>query len=128
MNNDLISREALKKAVEELVDGGAERLKDYYENGSKSDENAWIGGVYDVWEQIVNAPTVEAYTKDDMTNEYLKGYNACKDIIQPTGKWIPVKQWDNTHIWVCSECKKRNEHGITIEKYCWNCGAKMKGE
>lgn len=59
MNNDLISREALKKEVENLVVGGAEGLKDYYENGSKSDENSWIGGVYDAWELIDNAPTVE---------------------------------------------------------------------
>lgn len=41
---------------------------------------------------IDRAPTVEAYTKDDMTKEYLKGYNACKDIIQPTGEWIPVSE------------------------------------
>lgn len=58
MNNDLISREALKKAVEDLVAGGSEGLKDYYENGSKSDENAWIGGIYDAWELIDNEPTV----------------------------------------------------------------------
>lgn len=59
MNDDLISREALKRETENLVVGGAEGLKDYYENGSKSDENAWIGGVYDVWELINNAPTVD---------------------------------------------------------------------
>lgn len=61
MNNDLISRSELKKAVENLVVGGAEGLKDYYENGSKSDENSWIGGVYDAWELICNAPTVKTY-------------------------------------------------------------------
>ena len=55
----LISREALKKEGENLVAGGAEGLKDYYENGSKSDENSWIGGVYDAWELINSAPTVE---------------------------------------------------------------------
>ena len=58
-DGDLISREALKKAIEGLVVGGAEGLKNYYENGSKSDENAWIGGIYDAWELICNAPTVE---------------------------------------------------------------------
>lgn len=40
---------------------------------------------------IDNSPSVEAYTKDDMTNEYLKGYNDCKDIIQPKGEWIEIK-------------------------------------
>ncbi len=54
----LIDAEALIKEVENLVAGGAETLKDYYENGSKSDENSWIGGVYDAWELICNAPLV----------------------------------------------------------------------
>ena len=58
MSNDLISRSALKTAIENLVVGGAEGLKDYYEKGSKSDENSWIGGIYDAWELINNAPTV----------------------------------------------------------------------
>lgn len=55
----LIDANALKKEVEELVVGGAKGLKDYYENGSKSDENSWIGGVYDAWELIDLAPTVK---------------------------------------------------------------------
>ena len=58
MNNDLISREALEKEVESLVVGGAEGLKNYYKKGSRADQNAWIGGVYDAWELIDNAPTV----------------------------------------------------------------------
>lgn len=66
MNDDIISRSALKKAVENLVAGGAERLKDYYENGSKSDENSWIGGVYDSWEQIDNAPPVEPFEPEEL--------------------------------------------------------------
>lgn len=57
----LIDADALKKAVENLVAGGAGRLKDYYENGSKKEENEWIGGVYDVWELIDNAPTVDTH-------------------------------------------------------------------
>lgn len=60
--SDLISRSELKKEVEHLVAGGADRLKDYYENGSKREENEWIGGVYDVWELIDNAPIAEAYS------------------------------------------------------------------
>lgn len=72
MSNDLISREALKKAVENLVAGGEERLKDYYENGSKSEENEWIGGVYDAWELIRNAPTVERPQGDLISRMWLK--------------------------------------------------------
>lgn len=54
----LIDADALKKEIEGLVVGGEEGLKNYYENGSKSDENSWIGGVYDAYELIDNAPTV----------------------------------------------------------------------
>lgn len=74
MNDDLISREALKKAVENLVAGGEERLKDYYENGSKSEENEWIGGVYDAWELIGNAPTVDT-TCPNCDSGYAQGYS-----------------------------------------------------
>ena len=43
------------------------------------------------------------------------------------GEWISKHLWDNTHIWVCSECGNQNTHGITLEKACWKCGAQMKG-
>ena len=43
------------------------------------------------------------------------------------GEWISKHLWDNTHIWVCSECGNQNTHGITVEKACWKCGAQMKG-
>lgn len=46
---------------------------------------------------------------------------------RPHGEWIPKQLWDNTHVWVCSECGNQNTHGITVEKACWKCGAQMKG-
>lgn len=55
----LIDADELKKELANLVLGGEEKLKDYYINGSKLDENAWIGGIYDAWELIEDAPTVE---------------------------------------------------------------------
>ena len=70
----LIDADALKKEVESLVVGGAEGLKDYYENGSKSDENAWIGGIYDAWELIDNAPTVDVISNEESYEMYGKGY------------------------------------------------------
>ena len=45
---------------------------------------------------------------------------------RPTGEWINKRLWDNTHIWVCSECGNQNKHGTTVEKACWKCGANMK--
>lgn len=70
MNNDLISREALKKAIEPY--------------------RYATDGVFEGISLIIdNAPTVETYTKDDMTREYLKGYNACKDMNErPQGERI----------------------------------------
>lgn len=93
MNNDLISRKALKKAVENLVAGGEERLKDYYENGSKSEENEWIGGVYDVWELIDNAPTVEQFDDTELQRAvgYADGYSKGREE-RPQGEWIPVSE------------------------------------
>lgn len=59
--------------------------------------DAVLGFLSEVKLTIDKAPTVEAYTKDDMTREYLKGYNACKDVNErPTGEWIPVTTRDMT--------------------------------
>jgi len=60
----------LKKEIENLVAGGAEGLKNYYKNGSKSDENSWIGGVYDAWEVIDEATPVS----DRYDEGYAQGY------------------------------------------------------
>lgn len=60
----------LKKEIENLVAGGAEGLKNYYKNGSKSDENSWIGGVYDAWEVIDEVPPVS----DRYDEGYAQGY------------------------------------------------------
>lgn len=106
MNDDLISRKALKNAVENLVAGGEERLKDYYENGSKSEENEWIGGVYDAWELIVNAPTVDFEKLGESLRCQIRAeYGSCDDCElscprneliklldseRQQGEWIPV--------------------------------------
>lgn len=74
---------------------------------------------------IDNAPTVEPYTKDDMTREYLKGYNACKDMNErPQGEWIDHEK----HI-ECNQCHVWFLKDYLIRKsFCPNCGADMKGE
>lgn len=45
---------------------------------------------------------------------------------RPKGEWIRSVHWDGTVSWYCSECGKKNEHGITIEKFCYKCGADMR--
>lgn len=126
MNNDLISREALKKAIEGIVVGGEERLKDYYENGSKADENAWIGGIYDAWELCVIAPTVYPICED----------KACKYRAneRPQGKWVTESKpfddglGDDVLVMTCSICKKSFVYRGTTSNFCPNCGADMRGD
>ena len=119
MNNDLISREALKKEVENLVVGGAEGLKNYYENGSKADENSWIGGVYDAWELINDAPTVE---EKSYAMGYQDGLEDGLQDIRPHGKWINL---DCSYASECSICKHREI--FPTYNFCPNCGADMRG-
>lgn len=152
MNDDLISRSALKKAAENLVAGGAERLKDYYENGSKSEENEWIGGVYDVWELINNAQPVDiqpfalvSFDKDELDQiveerviEPIKNGELVIKKERPRGEWDYEKV---AFYGVCSNC------GVTVTSnladmflyeeirefphainFCPNCGADMRKE
>lgn len=126
----LIDADKLKKAVEELVVGGAEGLKDYYENGSKSDENAWIGGVYDAWEQIDNAPTIMPKEFEPLVEAII---DALPDLVEktipaivekierPTGEWIL-----HGMIYYCSNCG--HDCGESGDNFCGNCGSKMKKE
>lgn len=108
---DLISRSALKKAVEDLVVGGAETLKDYYENGSKSEEYEWIGGIYDVWELIDNAPIV---VNEKLTTE------------RPQGEWII----NDEVTCKCSLCQYPMTYLLSPQRsglhFCPYCGAKME--
>ena len=107
---DLISREALKKAIIEL---------------NLDNTSHWS-----VIHKINNAPAVEVYTKDDMTKEYLKGYNDCKEMTErPQGEWIDVPcERDllyNTGIkYTCSVCGEHNCYGHP--PFCMYCGADMR--
>ena len=123
LNNDLISREALKEAIEQE----RQRLLKINPICSSISLNM-LNKIID------RAPTVETYTKDDMTNEYLKGYNACKDTIQPTGEWIDERQYaegHSEHAYICKKCGYqiiKNPSMIFENRYCNCCGAKIKGE
>ena len=94
---DTISRKALQKTFK--ADLGFSSATAYLQK-LKSLEKTDI--VKLALSNIDNAPAVEAYTKDDMTSEYLKGYNACKDMNErPQGEWIDDCGQDG---WFCSEC------------------------
>lgn len=137
----LIDANALKKEIESLVVGGAKGLKDYYENGSKSDENAWIGGIYDAWELVDNAPTVEPTFKPiaevkfdkEQLQEIVDKAKAevLASIERPQGEWIVDEDDDILKPLKCSNCNEFAEcFGGRIQflsNFCPNCGADMKG-
>lgn len=88
---------------------------------------------------VANAPTVETYTKDDLTREYLKGYNDCKDMNgRSQGDWIMEennKDYPDGRA-TCSHCGykmdvKRWEWLPAVRwylkpNYCPECGADMR--
>ena len=110
MNNDLISREALKNA-----------LKEYK-----------YCGFYDkVIEIIDNAPTVDI--KDEIAGAYNEGYMCGSreaEKARPQGEWIEVDIKSTPYGgYTCN--RKCNKCGYFTREYrlnfCPNCGAKMKG-
>lgn len=106
MNNDLISREALIKAVEDLYE--------YAE-------------LDEVLEVIKNAPTI-----DNVINVYPNGEVIVQEK-RPHGEWIRTThdtkgEHPQTACWYkCSVCNKDNPVNIMF-KYCPNCGADMQEE
>lgn len=112
MNNDLISREALKEALGKstvtIIGYGKAVILDT---------------AYDI---IDNAPTVKAYTFEEVEsirNEALEF--ARNSYERPQGEWIIVKDeryGDNVK---CPFCKK--ELAGTDLNFCCKCGAKLTG-
>ena len=112
MNNDLISREALKKA-----------LKKYK-----------YCGFYDkVIEIIDNAPTVEDFTENDKALAYCEGYvrGSHEAYIRPQGEWI-AEYTESCHSLLGYQCSICFDYALEINEYpirtkfCPHCGAQMK--
>lgn len=128
MNNDLISREALKEII----------LKEYkgYEVSSTS--------ASDIIKIIDNAPTVDTFTFDDMKKGINVGYKAGrlsekwerpqgKDNT-PTGTWIPEEETytdlsgtiETYTRFKCDNCMQGQNFGPY--PFCPWCGKKMNPE
>jgi len=98
MNNDLISREALKKAIEEYK----------------------YCGFYDKLIEIIdNAPTVD--TTEQEENAYNEGYAHGLETKRPQEEWLKY----GDHAWKCSKCNCSVY--VRTRNFCPDCGAKMKG-
>lgn len=130
MNNDLISREALKKTLEEIA-------KDKF-------DSLYGDGIRRAIREVNNAQTVEPFEPDYVGAERLKarqrgyeeGYhNGMKmgKTLNPKikqGEWIGKEEYDdypNKTVCECSECGKMIciSHN-DFPNFCENCGAKMQ--
>lgn len=110
MNNDLISRKALRKQF------------GYTDEWYKSRTVAQI---------IDNAPTVE----QNWRFYYDHGYKqAERDLKRPTGEWIDEGQYaegHSEHAYICKNCGYQiieNPSMIFENRYCKCCGADMRKE
>lgn len=135
MNNDLISREALKEAINTydkfvcLLDGKL------YPTRELKHPEMFVSYMHvdDVIKAIDNAPTVE----QNWRFYYDHGYKqAERDLKRPQGKWIYPEKTDKEKGYggYCSNCKC--DMPIFVEdwkqkycetKFCPNCGADMRG-
>lgn len=115
MNNDLISREALKKAIQ---------------NREECKECTDIDCIHCFYDMLDNAETVEpeVYMTGKDYNLYLEGYKqGKKDFSRPQGEWV-----DTNSGYKCSVCGASNDYAYDEYKhkftdyFCPNCGAKMK--
>ena len=120
MNNDLISREALKKVIMECMTAWDEH-SNYGQGRLRSYE--WTINLID------NAPTVDAIPNKEgyeMYNKgYMSGYERGKKA-RPHGKWI-IADVVSDYYHKCPFCHWRNTVTSSLENYCPNCGARMDG-
>lgn len=129
MNNDLISREALKKAIEKAFDKAD--LSEY-------EACVCVCEIYD--KEIDNAPTVEPCKdcedcEDRRQAEYIRHGSSWHELQalrkfkeeheRPQGEWVAHEDMDEWY--ECNKCHCGNTYFDKLPNFCPNCGAKMKG-
>lgn len=116
MNNDLISRKALK-----------EELKQYFTDGVLDGVSARLA-FNQILHDIDNTPTVEpeVYMTGKDYNLYLEGYKqGRKDFGRPQGKWVEKQITPASCTYVCSKCGTEE---VILSNFCRDCGADMRGK
>ena len=114
MNNDLISREALKKTLCEECEA-----REHY-----------IGEI--MLKAIDNAPAVDTYTIEDIQKVREDSLILGAKLAQrPQGEWIFEKaNEEHTDGYICSNCKRSFHTKVPYFSefnFCPNCGADMRG-
>ena len=123
MNNDLISREALKEVIK----------ANHYLLSAKHNSTDYGMFTTGIIEAIDSAPTVEPeITNDDlqaaMTESYHLGYELAETKFKrPHGEWIYHEDWKNEGGcgYECSCCGRTYDYDMN---FCGYCGADMRGE
>jgi len=110
---DLISREALRKRLDEL----------HWTLECGFDKRIYLDSIID------NAPTVEAFTEEDIKQAIKEnfdiGYEMAKNkYARPKGEWIKMSDRYGVYF-ACEKCGYDRERAIT--NFCPNCGADMRG-
>ena len=107
MNNDLISRSALKEEIVKLC--------------KRINANNGITVPTLAFTRIIdNAPTVE---EKSYAMGYQDGAEDGLDGIIPQGEWITIIGYANVRAFICDKCNGFND---LPTNYCPNCGASMK--
>ena len=112
MNNDLISREALKKAIKEKL-------------------GIYIDGTFNnrlLFDIIDNAPTIEPEKakESELIKAYTKGFDTGVEAVKnerPKGEWIKKQVTPASCTYVCSECGIEE---VILGNFCCWCGADMR--
>ena len=113
-SGDLISREALKKAISELSNDNPS----YYYTGDLLDRER-------VFDEIDNAQAVEVFTLEDMQNNYdLGATSEAAKHGRLHGEWID-RMADKGYV-ECPFCHKQITGGDL--NFCVKCGADMRGD
>ncbi len=116
MNNDLISRSALKKSIKSYAD-------DQYA------ENEYLGE-YAIMDIIDNAPTVDCYTFTQVKKLFdlnVQMADEIENLKRSQGEWITKGQ--DIYCSICNQESAYNEFGASkFSKFCPNCGADMRGD
>lgn len=125
MNNDLISRSALKEhkfvGIDYRINGKT------LENITKAYQQGWNDAIDAI---IDNAPTVEQNWKFYFEHGYKQ---AERDLKRPQSEWIDEGLYADYHSEHAYRCKKCGWHIIESpdlifeNRFCKHCGAEMKG-
>ena len=124
MNNDLISRSALKEDMKSRLSACNEWIEKAKDKETKIRASAVKAFIAEVVMTIDNAPTVETFTKDDIAGAYNEGYMCgSRESEKPKGEWINTSPYDDKG--ECSLCCYLSKK---YYKFCPNCGVQMKGD